>query len=165
LSAEDPVVQAPAGQDPFAGSLGFVRLLWQLNHSLQAASKRMERDLGITSPQRLVVRALEASPGMTPGLLAQVLHLDPGTITGIVKRLLRAGLVRSGADPHDRRRLMLALTRKGRLLAARKADTIESRAEAALAGLSPRDAQAAERALAAVAAALLADAGPAPTRR
>jgi len=145
-----------ARSDPFAGALGFVQLLWQINHSLQAASKRMERALGITGPQRLVVRVLDASPGMTPGHVAQLLHLDPGTVTGIVQRLRRAGLVRRAADPHDGRRYLLALTRKGKRLAARKADTIESRAEAALATLAPKDAQAARRALVALASALAA---------
>lgn len=137
-----------------AGTLGFVRLLWQVNHALQAASKRMERDLGVTGPQRMVVRALGTSPGMTPGQVAQALHLDPGTITGIVDRLDRAGLVRRAVDPHDGRRSLLALTQQGKQLAARQAGSIEERAAVALATLAPEESQAACRALAAVAAAL-----------
>ena len=140
--------------DPFDGALGFVRLLWQVNHGLQAASKQMERDLGITGPQRLVVRVLGSSPGMTPGQLARTLHLDPGTITGVVQRLRRAGLVRRAVDPHDGRRFLLALTTSGKQLVARRTGTIEERAEAALAALAPDEVAAAHRALAAVAAAL-----------
>ena len=64
--------------------LNLLRLLWRVHHGLQSASKRMERDLGITGPQRLVVRLLGNSPGMTAGELASLLHLDPGTLSGIV---------------------------------------------------------------------------------
>jgi MarR family transcriptional regulator, organic hydroperoxide resistance regulator len=144
----------PLEADPFDGALAFVRLLWQVNHGLQAASKRMERDLGVTGTQRLAVRVLGSSPGMTPGQLARVLHLDPGTITGVVQRLRRAGLVRRAVDPHDGRRFLLALTGLGRQLAARRSGTIEERAEAALAALGPDEVAAAHRALAAVAALL-----------
>ena len=66
-----------------------------------------ERQIGLTGQQRLVLRFLGESPGMTAGDLAQVLHLDPSTLTGIVWRLERGGFVRRAADPHDGRRFLL----------------------------------------------------------
>src|ERR1700733_2332457 len=36
--------------------LDFMRLLWSIEHGLQSASKHMEGTLGITGPQRLVLR-------------------------------------------------------------------------------------------------------------
>ena len=92
-SARAPQVAAmPAGAAveaalPPGSPLRLLRLLWQVHHGLQSASKRMERDLGITGPQRLVVRLLGNSPGMTAGELASLLHLDPGTLSGIVLRI------------------------------------------------------------------------------
>src|SRR5262249_10104350 len=36
--------------------LDFMRLLWSIEHDLQRMSKRMKGELGITGPQRLVLR-------------------------------------------------------------------------------------------------------------
>jgi len=135
--------------------LELLRLLWQVHHGLQSASKRMERDLGVTGPQRLVVRLLDDSPGMTAGELSQLLHLDPGTMSGIIQRLLRERLIRRAEDPHDRRRFLLALTPQGRTLAARREGTVEERVASTLKSLGGEDLAAAERALAMLAAELL----------
>ena len=62
-----------------------------------------------TGPQRLVIRLLSETPGMTAGELARALHLDPGTLSGIIARLVRDRLIRRAADPHDERRFLLAL--------------------------------------------------------
>lgn len=64
-----------------------MRLLWSIEHGLQRASKRMEAALGVTGPQRLVLRVLDQSPEMTAQGLAQLLHLHPSTVTGILQRL------------------------------------------------------------------------------
>ena len=51
---------ASGARAPDAPSLGptldFLRLLWELDHALQRRSKRMARALGLTGPQRLVLR-------------------------------------------------------------------------------------------------------------
>jgi DNA-binding MarR family transcriptional regulator len=158
-----------AATAPLEGTLAFMRLLWGLGHGLQAASKRMARDLGITGPQRLVVRALDSAPGLTPGQVARKLLLDPGTVTGIVQRLIRDGLVRSAPDPHDGRRSLLALTARGALLVSRRGGTVEERVEAALARLTPEEKAAAQRALSTLVAALGEEPaqaeGAAPARR
>lgn len=138
-----------------AAPLALLRLLWQVHHGLQSASKRMERDLGVTGPQRLVVRLLGDSPGMTAGELSSLLHLDPGTMSGVIQRLLRERLIRRAADPHDRRRFLLALTQQGRQLASRREGTVEERVASALSDMDPNDIAAAERALAKIAAQLL----------
>ncbi len=57
--------------------LGFMRLLWGVEHGLQSASKRMEITHRITGPQRLVLRVVALFPGMSAGDLAHVLLLHP----------------------------------------------------------------------------------------
>lgn len=160
--SEAPSPDAPAPVDgvaeaalPPGSPLRLLRLLWQVHHGLQSASKRMERDLGVTGPQRLVVRMLGNSPGMTAGELASLLHLDPGTLSGIVGRLLRERLVRRAADPHDRRRFLLALTPQGRSLSSRREGTVEERVAGALEVLDEGNLAAAERTLQRVVAELL----------
>jgi DNA-binding MarR family transcriptional regulator len=117
--------------------LDFMRLLWRVDHALQLASKRMERVLGVTGPQRLVLRILGKQtggkhPGLPAGRLARWLHLHPSTLTGILQRLDRKGLIVRRPDPGDARRVLLGLTRKGRSLDVGTEGTIESVIEAVL---------------------------------
>ena len=55
---------------PGGETLGFMRALWELTHALQVSSKRMARVLGVTGPQRLVIRVVGQSPGITARDLA-----------------------------------------------------------------------------------------------
>ncbi len=90
-------------------TLDFMRILWTLEHGLQSASKRMESSLGVTGPQRLVLRIVNRHPGISAGDLAHVAKLHPSTITGIVQRLVRKGLVSVERDAADNRRIRLEL--------------------------------------------------------
>jgi MarR family transcriptional regulator, organic hydroperoxide resistance regulator len=109
----------------------FMRVVWSLDHALQKTSKRMETTLGITAPQRLVIRILGRFPGMSAGLLAIILRLHPSTLTGVLKRLQRQGLITRRADPRDHRRAVLGLTTKGRALDVDAEGTVEAAVRAA----------------------------------
>lgn len=126
----------PSGKQEPAPGLGlvldFMRLLWQLDHSLQRMSKRMESTLGVTSPQRLVLRIVGRFPGMPAGHLANLLHLHPSTLTGVLQRLEGRGLLHRRPDPGDRRRQLLSLTSKGRLFDVSTEETVEAAIELAL---------------------------------
>jgi MarR family transcriptional regulator, organic hydroperoxide resistance regulator len=123
---------------PELGSvLDFMRVLWALDHALQSRSKRMEQTLGITGPQRIIVRILGRFPGMQVGQLAHILHLTPGTLSGILKRLQQCGIITRRVDPRDRRRAELGLTAKGRAQDIEATGTVEAAVQAALEGLPP----------------------------
>src|SRR5438034_2717248 len=89
--------------------LDFMRLLWAIEHGLQRLSKRMEGELGITGPQRLVLRVVGQFPGLSAGELAHIVRLHPSTITGILQRLVARGLLERQRDPADTRRVRLRL--------------------------------------------------------
>ena len=91
--------------------LDFMRLLWSIEHGLQRVSKRMESELGITGPQRLVLRVVGDFPGLSAGALAHIVRLHPSTITGILQRLVGRGLLERTRDPGDSRRIRLRLKR------------------------------------------------------
>src|SRR5262249_46223622 len=93
--------------------LEFMRVLWAVDHGLEAASKRMEARLGVTGPQRLVLRILGRYPSASAGRLAEILHLHPSTLTGILKRLETRGLITRRVDPADGRRALFDLTARG----------------------------------------------------
>jgi DNA-binding MarR family transcriptional regulator len=106
--------------------LDFMRLLWAVDHGLQSTSKRMESTLGVTGPQRLVVRLVGRFPGITAGTLAQILHVHPSTLTGVLKRLEKRGLLERKSDPLDGRKALFALTEAGRALDVPSAGTVEA---------------------------------------
>jgi MarR family transcriptional regulator, organic hydroperoxide resistance regulator len=89
-------------------------LLWAIDHALRSTSKQMQRRLGITAPQRLVLRLVGRSPGVLPSQLAEQMHLDRGTLTGIIERLVAAELLSRERDVTDRRSTRLHLTSRGR---------------------------------------------------
>jgi DNA-binding MarR family transcriptional regulator len=106
--------------------LEFMRLIWQVDHALQRTSKRMETTLGVTGPQRFVIRIVGRFPGIPAGQLAKLLHLHPSTLTGILQRLEQRGLLRRHSDPRDARRTLLGLTEKGRSFDVDSAGTVEA---------------------------------------
>jgi DNA-binding MarR family transcriptional regulator len=110
-------------------TLDFMRMIWAVDHALQKTSKRMKSTIGVTGPQRLVVRIIARFPGIPANLVAQLLHVHPSTLTGILKRLERQGLIRRRPDPRDRRRAFLGITAKGRRIDAAGAGTVEAAVE------------------------------------
>jgi len=135
-SRAEPGERAPL--PPLGERLEFMRLLWAIDHGLQRKSKRMAATLGVTGPQRLVLRIVGRFPGISAGQLALVLHLHPSTLTGVFRRLERRGLLARRRDPHDGRRAALGLTAAGRRLDVATAGTIESELDAVLSTLPPR---------------------------
>jgi MarR family transcriptional regulator, organic hydroperoxide resistance regulator len=145
------------------GSLEFLQVLWRTSHALERRSRRMEKAIGLTAPQRLVVRFLGRFPGVTAGQLARALHVDPGTLSASLRRLEGRGLVERRRDPADTRRVTLGLTREGRALDVPGPGTVEAAADALLAHASARDLAATVRVLDRFAELLLADDAAAAT--
>lgn len=117
---------------PLGEVLDFMRLLWALDHALQSASKRMEAAYGITGPQRLVVRIVGRFPGIAAGRIAEILHVHPSTLTGILKRLEARGVLERRSDPGDARRALFGLTNKGRKLDTLRTGVVEQAVRRAL---------------------------------
>jgi DNA-binding MarR family transcriptional regulator len=131
-----------------------MRLLWALTHQLESASKRMHAELGVTGPQRLVLRLVGHHGRISPGDLAEVLHVHPSSLTGVLRRLEHAELIRRESDPFDRRRALLELTRRGMRLNDRREGTIEAVVAATLTEMSKDRVTATRSVLKALAAAL-----------
>jgi DNA-binding MarR family transcriptional regulator len=134
-------------------ALDFMRVVWALDHQLQAASKRMASRIGVTGPQRLALRVIGQRPSVTAGQLAAILHLHPSTLTGILARLQAAGLIERQSDVNDARKARLQLTRKGTAINASTAGTIEYTVAQALRRLPARKVTAAREVLTALASA------------
>jgi MarR family transcriptional regulator, organic hydroperoxide resistance regulator len=122
--------------------LQFMQLLWAVVHGLEKTSKRMRGAIGVTGPQRLVLRVVGLFPGLSAGDLATILHIHPSTLTGVLQRLVTQGLLERVDDPRDRRRAILRLTPGGTRANAVRRGTVESALAKGLAetGKSDRDA-------------------------
>jgi len=127
--------------------LDFMRLLWSVEHGLQRMSKRMENELGITGPQRLVLRVVAQFPGLSAGELAHIVRLHPSTITGILHRLVGRGLLERQRDPDDTRRAQLRLKPRAFVYTKNSKGTVERAVIGALKRVGAPNERAARRVL------------------
>jgi len=133
-------------KEPVLGTtLEFMRLLWALAHTMQSRSKRMEAELGVTGPQRLVLRILGRSPGVPAGALARAMCVHPSTLTGVLRRLQSRGLVDRKKDRSDGRRALLVLTAAGKKLDAQHAGSVEAAVRRTLARVEKNELETARK--------------------
>lgn len=71
---------------------------------------------GVHAGQDLLLLAIWDEPGLRQAALALRLGVEPPTVTRMVQRLERSGLVERRRDPHDGRALHLYPTPRSRLL-------------------------------------------------
>jgi DNA-binding MarR family transcriptional regulator len=131
--------------------LEFMRLVWAMHHGLQATSKRMAVQLGVTGPQRLVIRLVGRRPGISAGELADVLRVHPSTLTGVLRRLEERAFISRKADPEDRRRAVLTLTPAGKQIDSQRGGTVESAVRRVIERIPDEDVEATRRTLVALA--------------
>jgi DNA-binding MarR family transcriptional regulator len=148
LKVMTPLRPSPGpAPSPLPDVLQFMQLLWAVVHGLDRTSKRMTGAIGVTGPQRLVMRVVGLFPGLSAGDLAAILHVHPSTLTGVVQRLMAQRLIARRDDPRDRRRAVLRLTPSGARANARRLGTVESAVADALKGIDRRDRAATRRVL------------------
>ncbi len=146
--------RSPTGIESLGEVLGFMRLLWAVAHGLESASKQMRTDIGVTGPQRLVLRLVGHYARLSPGELADLLHVDPSSLTGVLRRLEQSRLVARRRDPEDGRRAILTLTAKGRSLNGKRGRTVEATVRRVLAAAPASQVEGARALLRALAAEL-----------
>lgn len=141
----------------------------QICFPLYAASNLLTRvyrpllaPLNLTYPQYLVMMVLWRQSPICVGDLGRQLYLDSGTVTPLLKRMERAGLVTRRRDTQDERRVIVRLTTHGADLRERLAHVPTKLAER----IGPRlDAETAEqlRVAASTLVTILSDNFPAPS--
>lgn len=97
------------------------------------------RDLGMTSLQWRTVARLNREPGMRQSELADLLEVEPITLSRMIDRLAESGMVCRKPDPNDRRAWNLYLTDKAEPLMAQLQSEADKVQELALAGLDAHE--------------------------
>ena len=83
---------------------------------LRTFADQQARQFGISRAQWIVLMRLDRSEGLKQSELAEMLDLQPISLTRLLDRLAESGLIERRPDPHDRRANRLYLTSAARPL-------------------------------------------------
>src|SRR5207248_5059791 len=108
-------------------------------HALRKAFDRRACGLGVTRAQWKVLFRLDRQPGLRQIELADMLDIEPITLSRIVDRLEEAELVARVADPADRRAWRLHVTTKARPLVEKLRAVADEMIADAFAGIDPKE--------------------------
>ena len=102
------------------------RLLLQARESVMAHTRPGLREYGLSDQQWRVLRVLGEHGVLETGRVAhEALILGP-SLTGMLSRMARDGLIERTQDPADQRRTVVGLTKQGRKTVAKLAHLIEA---------------------------------------
>jgi MarR family transcriptional regulator, organic hydroperoxide resistance regulator len=89
------------------------------SRSVIALYRPLLEPMGLTHPQYLVMLALWEESPLSVKQLSNLLQLDPGTLSPLLKRLESQGYLTRARDPRDERSLAVTLTESGQSLRTR----------------------------------------------
>jgi len=92
---------------------GIAAALRQINHAVDLHSRRLLEEFGLTGPQLATLQAAARQGKVAAGALAKAVHLSQPTVTGILDRLERRGLIDRTRDSQDRRSTFISVTQAG----------------------------------------------------
>ena len=116
--------------------LNLVTALYRTTNTVvRELDQRMTREHDVTFVQAVTLLAIDSFAQPQPHLVAQYLSQQSQTVTGVLDRIERAGLIERLRDMSDRRAVRLVLTPKGSALVQRLRDSLEVNLRAVLAGV------------------------------
>ncbi len=101
------------------------RLLLQARESVMAHTRPSLREHGLSDQQWRVLRVLGEHGTVETGRVAREAFILGPSLTGVLARMERDGLVRRERDPADQRRSVVEATPKGLKLVEKLSRTIE----------------------------------------
>ena len=94
-----------------------VEMIVYLYTESRRLTKGMAREVGLTGPQLTVLKLLETFQDLSLSSLSERIRAQNSTVTGIIDRMEREGLVCRERSKSDRRVVYIKLTGKGEKLA------------------------------------------------
>lgn len=120
-----------------ADSFHFLLMISQA--SVQKAIMRRLRDTGLSPGQPKVLEYLEDHDGARPGEIARACHIEPPSLTSILSRMERAGLITRSGPSDDRRSVRISATELGKSLTGRISDEFAAIEKEAFRGFSEEE--------------------------
>src|SRR3982751_1060484 len=102
------------------------RLLLQARESLMTHTRPSLREHGLSDQQWRVLRVLGEHGTVETGRVAREAYILGPSLTGVLARMERDGLVRRERDPQDQRRTVVEATAKGRKMVEGLSHTVET---------------------------------------
>jgi homoprotocatechuate degradation regulator HpaR len=101
------------------------RLLLQARESLMLRTRPSLREHGLSDQQWRVLRVLGEHGMVETGRVAREAYILGPSLTGVLARMERDGLVRRERDPADQRRTVVEATAKGLKMVERLSHSVE----------------------------------------
>lgn len=98
-------------------------LIRGVNHRLEQALEAQLKPRGMSLHHYRLLETLADRNGQPMGDLASRLLIDGPTLTKIVNRMVASAEVYRGPDPHDRRKVLIFLSRRARHASATSASS------------------------------------------
>jgi homoprotocatechuate degradation regulator HpaR len=102
------------------------RLLLQAREAVMAHNRPHLREHGLSDQQWRVLRVLGEHGVVETGRVAREAFILGPSLTGVLARMERDGLIRRERDPADQRRTVVEATAKGRKLVDRLSQAVEA---------------------------------------
>jgi MarR family transcriptional regulator for hemolysin len=113
--------------------------IMEVARMLKTYADQRARCFGISRAQWVVLIRLDRTEGLKQSELAEILELQPISLTRVLDRLAENGLIERRADPNDRRVNRLYLTAAAKPLIAKLADLGLEMMNTVLDGLDEKD--------------------------
>ncbi len=101
-------------------------LLYASSREMTKQYKPLLEKLNVTYPQYLVLLLLWEHKTLTVKKIGELLYLDSGTLTPMLKRMEQQGLITRKRSEEDERSVLISLTEDGELLKEKAADIPET---------------------------------------
>ena len=92
--------------------------LRKIIQAIDMNSKKLNKRVGLTGPQLVLLQEIARSGEVTAGEIARAVSLSQATVTGILERLEKRGLLVRQRNERDRRRIMVSITEAGQKILA-----------------------------------------------
>jgi DNA-binding MarR family transcriptional regulator len=109
---------SPSNRPSPAEALSLEQQICYAMHTTVRAFDAVYRELlgehGLSYPQYIALMGVGEHGPMTVSGLGELMHLDSGTLSPLLKRMEKAGLVGRARDTEDERRVLVSITPTGR---------------------------------------------------
>jgi len=104
--------------------------LRQILRVTEMSSRNLARQSGLTPSQLIILQIIGKLDRPVPSVIAREASLTQATVTSLIDKLEKRGMVMRQRDTEDRRRVLVELTEGGRLALSGAPDLLQNRFEA-----------------------------------